>query len=48
VNYGELSNCGNTILHDFGRVIGTDEFGNAATRLQVYISRGIIRAAFPV
>jgi hypothetical protein len=40
---------GNSIVHDFGRTIGTDPHGNPVTRLQVYLdNEGFVRTAYPI
>jgi RHS repeat-associated protein len=45
--YGTRS--GNSIIHDFKRVVGTDPHGNPVSRLQVYLdTNGHVRTVFPV
>ena len=40
---------GNSIVHDFKRVIGTDPHGNPVTRIQIFLdNEGYVRTAFPI
>jgi hypothetical protein len=37
-----------TIKYDVGRVIGTDQAGNAVTGIRVHVRDGILKSAYPV
>ncbi len=48
LRYGTVSQNGSSIVRDFGRVIGTDQAGNAVTGVQVWVRNGVIQTAYPV
>jgi RHS repeat-associated protein len=48
LNHGIVSEDGSRIRHDIGQVIGTDREGYPVTGIQVYVSDGDVRTAFPV
>lgn len=45
---GSVGPGGSSVVHDFGRVIGTDRLGNPASRIQIFVQDGIIRTAYPI
>jgi filamentous hemagglutinin len=51
LRYGKVTPNGANgfqIEHNFGRVIGTDQGGNAASGIRVFVRDGNIQTAFPI